>query len=274
MAELKQMEKLQDLIRPLTSEELDDLRRSIEMFGLKNPILVWEEKNEIIDGWHRYQIMEERGEHCPIATANIENEADAIKLGLALNLARRQLSVEDKKQLEKKNPEIVKALRDIGFTQKETGKTIGLSQPRVSQIEKEGQIESKNEQEKKEMSTNTNTPEIAVATEDNSEKTDSTNNSGQKPADLRTKLSPEQKAEIREALKRGEDQQELADEYNVSKQTISKIKVTQKLQSPDEKLKTKVEMFINKQLKIGTIHGEKEKIIDAVINALSEFKAA
>ena len=49
---------------PLTEEQLEGLRSSIAVSGVKVPILV-DEKKQIIDGWHRKQIADELEYECP-----------------------------------------------------------------------------------------------------------------------------------------------------------------------------------------------------------------
>ena len=58
----------------------------------------------------------------------------ALELGISLNLARRNLSFEQKK-------EIIEKLRGRGWAQERVAKVVGVVQSRVSEIEKESIID-------------------------------------------------------------------------------------------------------------------------------------
>ncbi len=83
---------------PLSDEEYQGLRASIAVNGVKVPILVDEEKR-IIDGSYRKRFADEFGYDCPeIVEAGLTGE-EKRTLARALNLSRRQLNTDQKRQI-------------------------------------------------------------------------------------------------------------------------------------------------------------------------------
>lgn len=82
---------------PLSAEERDLLRKSIEEDGVRYPVLL-DRGGNIIDGFHRTQITEELSVPCPTQTLDVDQET-ADRLRVTLNLARRQLSRLDRSEL-------------------------------------------------------------------------------------------------------------------------------------------------------------------------------
>jgi hypothetical protein len=86
---------------PLPPDQYEGLRASISVNGVLLPILVDSDgpKRGIIDGSHRKKIANEFGYDCPeIVQAGLEEE-EKRTLARALNLARRQLNTDQKRQL-------------------------------------------------------------------------------------------------------------------------------------------------------------------------------
>src|SRR5271155_1437202 len=86
---------------PLPYEQFLALRDNIAVNGVLVPILVDSDgpKREIIDGNYRKQIAEELGYDCPeIVQPNLEDD-EKRTLARALNLARRQLTQEQRREL-------------------------------------------------------------------------------------------------------------------------------------------------------------------------------
>ena len=86
---------------PLSYEEFTALRDNIAVNGVLVPILVDSDgpRRKIIDGNYRKQIADELGYDCPeIVQAGLE-EDEKRALARALNLARRQLNTEQKREL-------------------------------------------------------------------------------------------------------------------------------------------------------------------------------
>ncbi len=83
---------------PLLYEQFVALRDNIAVNGVLVPILVTEDK-QIIDGNYRKAIADELGYDCPEIVQNGLTEEEKRTLARALNLARRQLTQEQQRQL-------------------------------------------------------------------------------------------------------------------------------------------------------------------------------
>ena len=81
---------------PLTEEQYEGLRSSIAVSGVKVPILI-DENKQIIDGWHRKQIADELDYDCPEIVEENLTDDEKRTLARALNLARRQLTNDQKR---------------------------------------------------------------------------------------------------------------------------------------------------------------------------------
>lgn len=86
---------------PLAYEEFTALRDNIAVNGILVPILVDSSgpRRKIIDGNYRKQIADELGYECPEIVQEGLDEDEKRTLARGLNLARRQLSQEQKRQL-------------------------------------------------------------------------------------------------------------------------------------------------------------------------------
>jgi len=86
---------------PLSYEEFDALRDNIAVNGVLVPILVDSDgpRRKIIDGNFRKQIANELGYECPEIVQPDMDDDEKRALARALNLARRQLTTEQKRKL-------------------------------------------------------------------------------------------------------------------------------------------------------------------------------
>jgi ParB-like chromosome segregation protein Spo0J len=86
---------------PLPYDQFLALRANIALNGILVPILVTVKGNRrrIIDGNYRKAIADELGYHCPEIVLDDLTEEDQRTMARALNLARRQLTTEQKRQL-------------------------------------------------------------------------------------------------------------------------------------------------------------------------------
>lgn len=73
---------------PMTPEEFQNLKDSIDVNGVLNPITIHE--GMVIDGWHRYQAALELGMDCP--EAELEEWVDPKDFVLAQNKNRRHIT--------------------------------------------------------------------------------------------------------------------------------------------------------------------------------------
>lgn len=94
LIDLKLMGELREFIIPLAKEEKKQLEANILTNGCRDPLTVWEEKNELIliDGYHRYDICTRHGLNFKINKL-IFSDIDEVKLWMINNqLGRRNLT--------------------------------------------------------------------------------------------------------------------------------------------------------------------------------------
>jgi len=122
--------ELEEALPPLSRWEMAQLRRSIEESGVINPVLVLPD-GRIIDGHHRWRAA---GDTVPVSVLDLDEDI-AWNLGLALNVARRQLSNEQIEEAIKHRREAAMAMRAEGATQEETAIAIGVHRRTVDDWE-------------------------------------------------------------------------------------------------------------------------------------------
>lgn len=83
---------------PLSAEEYAALRSDIADRGILVPV-VRDQHGTLLDGHHRVAIAEELGIDCPTEVRKVADEAEARDVAFTLNLARRHLTREQKRQL-------------------------------------------------------------------------------------------------------------------------------------------------------------------------------
>ena len=144
---MREQHELSKAFPPMSDEEYQDLKDSIENIGVQQPIVIYEGK--IIDGWHRYNAANDVGMPCP--EVELENDIDPRDFVIANNKARRHLT---KSQIALsytkvyqwhpvgKNPKSVETT-DLK-TSKELAKMAGVG---VSTIEKAKQVLTKGNKE-------------------------------------------------------------------------------------------------------------------------------
>lgn len=83
---------------PLSTDEYNDLAESIREQGVQVPIIV-DEHGVVIDGHHRQKIADTLGVVPPMVTKVGLSDADKIALSISLNVHRRQLTREQRREL-------------------------------------------------------------------------------------------------------------------------------------------------------------------------------
>ena len=73
---------------PMSEDEMQNLRDSIEDIGVQNAIVIFEGK--VIDGWHRYSVATELGMPCP--EVELADDVDPRDFVLSQNKSRRHLN--------------------------------------------------------------------------------------------------------------------------------------------------------------------------------------
>lgn len=86
------LDELRDLLDTLREEEFAELKRSIEDEGIRDPIVVWKEKNAIIDGHNRNKVAVLLGINPPTVEKSFP-DVNAVKEWMLRNqLGRRNLT--------------------------------------------------------------------------------------------------------------------------------------------------------------------------------------
>lgn len=94
------------------------LRASIQKWGVLVPIAM-DQHGRIIDGHHRSRIADELGVDYQVITHDIENDADAEELARTLNMDRRHLEPEQRREL-------VAHLRGEGYSYRAIGEALNV----------------------------------------------------------------------------------------------------------------------------------------------------
>lgn len=112
----------------------EDLKRDIQANGVIIPVVVTQD-GVIVDGHHRWIIATELGitDSVPIEVRTYHSDAAIEAEAIGLNALRRQMSKDER------NRHIVR-MRECGMTQRQVAERLGLSQNRVSEIEKDSPI--------------------------------------------------------------------------------------------------------------------------------------
>lgn len=125
---MKEFKELEAIIPSLSQDDYQRLKSSIQKKGIQLPIQILPD-GSIIDGFHRFKIAEELGiKDIPHVIKSMDKE-EAINLGITLNLNRRHLSYEQKK-------EIIEKLKEKKWTDKKISKSIHISEGSISNIRK------------------------------------------------------------------------------------------------------------------------------------------
>ena len=118
---------------PLPPDQFEALRQNISVHGVLQPIVVDSDgpRRRIIDGSHRKKIADDLGYECPEIVQEGDEEELRI-LARALNLARRQLDREQKREL------IADQLRETpDRTNRWIAKMLGVGHPTVASVRSE-----------------------------------------------------------------------------------------------------------------------------------------
>ena len=178
-----------DLLPPLKTSEREALAADIKANGVLHPVVIDEDGN-ILDGHHRYAIDRNAPTRVVEGLTDEEKQAYTIRA----NLARRNLSLEQTKAVEKRQREIAKKLREADakrWTQQAVGALLGVARETV-----------------RDWFTTNGGAAIGSKTP--------------KP-DARVKLNTAAKEAVVARLEAGEAQQQIAADFGVCQQTVSNI---------------------------------------------------
>lgn len=193
--QIKPWDEIQETLPPLSTLEKEKLKHSIEESGVQQPILVMPD-GRIIDGHHRWEFG---SSDVPYTVLDLP-EYKAFELAIELNVARRQMSQEQEKEVRKKLKErrallkeTAQQIRAEGKTQAETAIELGVSQQAIDLWE-----------------------DITITSNES-------DGNSYIPPDLRIKIPKDHNYIIHDRYTAGEFQSEIAADYKVSQAAISKI---------------------------------------------------
>jgi ParB-like chromosome segregation protein Spo0J len=173
---------------PLKTSEREALAADIKANGVLHAVVIDEDGN-ILDGHHRYAICKTAPTVVVSGLSNEEKQAYTIRA----NLARRNLSPDQARDVAKTQREIAKRLREADakrWTQQAVGALLGVAQQTVA-----------------------------------SWFTNTSDGNGKSPApDARVKLTTPTKEEVVRRIEAGDEQKQIAADFCVSEATVSKIK--------------------------------------------------
>ena len=119
-----------DVLPPLKSSELEALTADIKANGVLHPVVI-DEYGNILDGHHRYAIDHK----APTRVVSGLSPDEKIAYTIRANLARRNLSSEQTREIVKQQKQIAANLRGADpkkWTQQAVGALLGVAQKTVS----------------------------------------------------------------------------------------------------------------------------------------------
>lgn len=179
-----------ELLPPLSAEEYDALKADIESSFIRQPILVDEDGN-VLDGHHRLRIAIETDTAIRHEVVSGLSPAEKEAFVFRCNFTRRNLSPDQKREVREKMKATAQRLRSEDpkkWTQHGVAVLLGVAQQTVSNW----------------FTTNTN------------------NGNGRNVADARVTLTPNAKEIVAQRVEAGETQAQVAADFGVSQQQISK----------------------------------------------------
>ena len=179
------------LLPPLSQDEYESLKTSIAKYGVLVPVEV-DESGNVLDGHHRIEICNELGlNDWPTVTKTFGSEEEKQAYIYMVNLARRQLSRDQLKEIREEQRQLALLFKRQGKRQNEIGGLLGVSQSTISTWLCQENISN----------INTNNANI----------------------DLRLSIMQEQKDDIFERTQQGDTQAKIAADYGISQGRISQV---------------------------------------------------
>jgi ParB-like chromosome segregation protein Spo0J len=177
-----------DLLPPLKTSEREALAADIKANGVLHPIVIDEDGN-ILDGHHRYSI----DRNAPTIVVKGLSDDEKRAYTIRANLARRNLTGDQTREVAKTQREIARRLRESDpnrWTQQAVGTLLGVTRQAVSLWFTDA----------------------------------SDGESKSPPPDARVKLTTPAKEEIVRRIEAGEKQEQIASDYGVCPATVTKVK--------------------------------------------------
>lgn len=219
-----------DLVPPMATEAYEDLRQDIAANGVLYPILI-DELGNILDGHNRYSLDPTAKTQVVAGLSELEKQAFVLKL----NIARRNMSFEQRNEARKKQREIAKQLRESDpkkWTQQKVADVLGVARRTVADW------------------------------------WDTTNGGSAKGCDARIKLPKAAKEKILTRIQEGESQSQVASDFGVTQQTISKVVKSQAVLQSARESKGAVITNPLVDLRHGDFYSELEYLQDGSVDLI------
>ena len=232
-------DELRSLLPPLCSSELESLRLDIETNGILVPIVV-DENGVILDGHHRYQCDNNAPYRVVSGLSDDEKKAYTIRA----NMARRNLSPDQKKEVQKQQKKIAKLLRESDpkrWTQTEVAKVLGVDRSTISLWFDPKDTTNVNPH-------NTCTP-------------------SPKP-DARVKVNNEGKKEIVERVQEGESQEQVAADFGITQQAVSNILKKHTQSEAVEESKSQIVLDVSYRFDLGDFEDSLRDVPDGSVDLI------
>jgi hypothetical protein len=127
---LRILPELRDFLDPLEPDEKETLEKLLIAEGCRDPIVVWEEENAILDGHNRYEMCKKHGIPYAVVHYSFPDIEAALNWMEENQNGRRNWSKESKKRY-------IERRLARGDTHKAIAEKVGLTRGRVTQIAKE-----------------------------------------------------------------------------------------------------------------------------------------
>ena len=124
------MQSKYQILPPLSEQEYETLKKSIEINGLDYPVIV-DQTGAIVDGFHRQRVCDELKIKCPRIVRNFESENEKYELALTLNCNRRHLSQSQKRKVIEEY-----LVRDPQIANNNLADLVGVSKNTVASVRK------------------------------------------------------------------------------------------------------------------------------------------
>lgn len=127
------------LLRPLSREEHEDLRRSISEHGVLVAIKVDAATGKIVDGCHRWELGTEMGFDVPVEEVK-GTEEELFDLAVELNASRRQMKLGEVReawaQQRARRTEALRKLLETGMSVHQAARELGIGQVTAHKLSK------------------------------------------------------------------------------------------------------------------------------------------
>jgi site-specific DNA-methyltransferase (adenine-specific) len=190
-----------NILPPLSEQEVEALKQSIDLDGVRDPIVIDEDGN-LLDGHHRHAIDPD----APRRTISGLTHYEKMAFAFQANMTRRNLSLDQKKELHRRMKEVAKGLREEDpqkHTQEVVAAMLGVARNTVSDWFRSPTSN---------VGADTTCTKPAVP-----------------PPDARVKVAPKHRALMLDLVESGVPQAQVAANYGVSQQQVSTITRTERV---------------------------------------------